>query len=392
MKDDYKRRRVAERQLIKTLPNVDPNDMSRPMRQELIDVNSNQVMDVSAQDNEFIVTIRNEWWIETYVIDEKSRDSMVSTDSLSEVSDDELVPQSHIGKSLWCAMPREIGCGKYGALTFVSTDIIGCIIPDSPASVCTFYVRTGELLAKVTVPGEHYLMCASKISDSKFVVGSDNGNLYFFSHDRGRNLKETSRIWKAHMLAIWELSCHKDIVVSVSADWTARLWDAESKERLAVLYHDQAVEDVAITDDYIVTCSRYSRVPFKKGEMRIYKNSGGYELLKILRHTHFMGIVKLVDNKRVVCQHFGLRNDDNEKIERDLIMVIDIDRECVVAQLKIRCRIIHDYTILADGRLLAVGTGGCRGVIATFPHRVRELICDKDTKRVLNRRIPCSLV
>ena len=391
MKDGYKRRREAERHLIKTLPDVDPNVIFTPTRQELIDVGC-QVMDARAQGNEFIVTMNKEWWIEAYEISKNSRSPCVDIDLLSEVSDDKLVPQSQLGKSLWCAMPRAIDCAKYGDLTFAAPDIVVCIIPDTPPLVCTFYARTGELLAKVNVSEMCSLTSVSKISDNEFVVGSENGNLYFFAHDEGRNLKETARVRKAHMDAIWSLSYYKDVVVSASADWTAQLWATQTKKRIAILHHDQAVEDVAIVSEYIVTCSRYSRMLFRKGEVRIYKNGDGYALLKILRHTHSVGNVKIVNHNHIVCQHFGPWTDNNEKIERDLIMVIDIERGCIVAQLKVGCRVIYDYTVLVDGRLVAVGSGGCRGVIATFPRRVRELICETVTKRALGWQIPCSLM
>lgn len=392
MKEEYKRRREAERHLVKTLPNVNPDVIFTPTRQESLDVESIVLMNVCTQGNEFIVTMTSEWWIEAFEIGKKVKSSEVNPDSLSEISDNELVPQSQTGKSLWRAMPRETHCDRYGDLTFVAPDVVGCIIPDTPAVVCTWHVRTGTLLGRVCVSGGHSRMFVSKISDNEFVVASSNGSLYFFSHDEGRNLKESSRIWKAHPRPIWEVSYHKGVVVSASADWTARLWDLESKKRIAILYHDQAVEDVAISDDYIVTCSRYGRVELEKGEVRIFKNGDEYPLLKILRHTHYMGHLKILDNKRIMCKRFAMRNVDGERVERELVVVIDIELECVVALLKSGCRYIAAREILADGRLVAVGAEGCRGVIATFSRRVRQLLCEKDVKGVSERRMMCSLM
>ena len=396
MKDEYKRRREAERHLVKVLPNAHPNVSFRPTRQELIDVDCKQIMDVCSQENEFIVTMTAEWWIETFLIGKKvSRSAVtVNIDSLSEISDDELVPQSRIGKSLWCAMPR-VNSGKYGGITFVAPDVVGCIIPDTPGLVCTFYVRTGERLGRVHIPGVHNRLRVSKISDTEFVVGSDNGSLYFFLHDRGRNLKEISRIWKAHMMEIWSMAYHENVIVSGSADWTARLWDLDSRKRLAVLHHNEGVADVAISDDVIVTCSQRSPVQYRTGDIRIYNNGDGYALVKILRHPDCMGIVNILDKKRILCRRFVLSGDnvdEDEGAKRALIMVIDVESECVVAQMQVGCTIINEYTALTNERLVVVGAGGCRGVIVTFPRRFRQLICEKDKKRASGLRMPCSLM
>ena len=392
MKDAYKRRREAERHLVKELPEADPNVIFTPIRQELIDINSEIVIKGTAQENEFVVIMTAEWWIETFLIGKKASRSAVTVnvDSLSEISDDELVPQSRTGKSLWCAMPR-LCTGKYGGLTFVAPDVVGCIIPDTPGLVCTFYVRTGERLGRVHIPGVHNRLRVSKISDTEFVVGSDNGSLYFFLHDRGRNLKEISRIWKAHMVGIWSLACHKNVIASASADCTARLWDLESKKSIAILHHAQGVETIALSDDYIVTCSEYSRGKFEEGEVRVFANNHGYALLKILRHTHIMSHVKIVDGIHIVCRQFG-KGDYIEGVERDLILVIDIECHRVVARLKVGCSLISSYETLADGRLVAFGGRGCSGVIATFPRHVRHLICENDKKRAFGLSMPCSLM
>ena len=391
MKDEYKRRRDAERHLIKTLPDGDPNIILKPIRQELIGADCNEVTNVCTQGNEFIVTSTDKWWVEVYILESKPSKLPLNTDSISEISDDELVPQHETRKSVWCAIPRKT-TAQYGDVTFVAPDLVGFVVPGTPASVCTFYVRTGECVSNVSIPGAHFQLYVTKICDTEFVVASNNGNLYFFSHERGNNLQATSRIWKAHVSSILSVLYHKGIVVSASTDWTVRLWDLKSKKRVAILSHDQEVEDVAISDDFIVTCSRYGRTILKKGEVRIYKNSDGYQLLKILRHTHFMGSVKIVDNKRVICRRFAFRNHEFAMLESDFIMVIDIERECEVVLLKVGSRHMNARAILADGRLVVVGGGGCRAVIATFPRRVRELICDKGIRGGPERRILCSLM
>ena len=391
MKDDYKRRRKAERHLIRTLADGGPNVMFKPVRQESLNVDCSVVTNVCTQGNEFIVTSTDKWWVQVYIYENKNAKFPLNPDLISETSDNELVPQSQTRKSFWCALPREIDIGNYGDLSFIAPDVVACIVPGTPASLCTFYVRTGERLARVSVPGEHTWLRLSKIISSELVVGSDNGTLYFFSHDGGRNLKETARIWKAHLASVLSVLYHQGMLVSASTDWTVRLWDWKSKTRLAVLYHDQEVDDVAISDDHIVTCSRYSRVDFKKGEVRIYNNGDGFVLLKILRHTHFIGNVRIVSNKHIVCHRFGMKISYGE-FDRDFLVVIDIERECVVAQLKVGCRDIQDYVVLVDGRLVVVGAEGCNGVIARFSRHVRQLICVNNKKRAFQRQVKCLLM
>ena len=391
MKDDYKRRRKAERHLIRTLADGGPNVMFTPIRQELLDTDCGDVSNVCSEGSEFIVTSTDEFWLQVYTIEQKKSKLPLNPDLISEISDTELVPQFQTSKSLWYALPRRKNYLQYGDLTFITLDVVVCIIPGAPASVCAFCVRTGERLAMANISGAHFQLYVTEISDTEFVVASYNGNLYFFSHAKGQNLRETSRIWKAHTASILSVIHYKGILLSASIDWTTRLWDLQTRKRLAVLHHDREVEDVAISDDYIVTCSRYTRTHLQKGEIRIYENQDGYTMLKILRHIHFMASVNIVDNRRILCRRFGMKIRKGE-FERDFLLIIDIERECVVAQLKVSSRCIHEYTVLVDGRVVVGGVGGCRGVIATFPPRVRQLICESDKKRAFERRAKCTLM
>ncbi len=146
-----------------------------------------------------------------------------------------------------------------------------------------------------------------------------------------------------------------------------RLWDAKTKKRLAVLYHDERVFSGAISDDYIITCSRYGRPFWANSELRIYRNSEGYPLVKILRTREGVCYLRLLDGGRVLCILAGRRDEDGRPLVRHTLAVIDFENELMLTRLKLGCRSIVWYEVLSDGRLLAIGNGGCHGVIATLP-------------------------
>ncbi len=393
MKDAYKRRRKLERALIRTLRDVDSNDVFTPVHQVSLDTDCRSAFRMATQGQKYIVTCSEEWWLEVYAHCDENSAASFNLDSVSEISDDAVIPNKS-RRALWRAVPRDPGLDYYGDVTFLAPDVLGLVeLKTLPSAVSTWNVQSGQFLESVVLRGDYFYQTMCTISDTEFLVGGSQGDLFSFQHEGGLNLRETRRLWRAHADTISNISCHNGTVVTTSWDWTARLWDAETKKRLAVLYHNERVLDGAISEQYIVTCSRYGQSDWKNSELRIYRNGEGYPLTKILRTHEGLYVPKLLDGGRVLCILTGYEDENRQPAVRNTLVVVDFENERILAQLKVGCRSIVRYEVLSDGRLVVVGHGGCRGVIATLPRELARLISPKTTdKQSKIRRRMCTLM
>ncbi len=394
MKDERKRRRKLERPLIRTLPDVETSDVFAPVHQESLDIDCGYGFFITTQEQEFIAASSDEWWLEVYGIGNENSSASFGLDSASEISDNTVIPNK-TREALWRAVPRDPELKFYGDVTFLAPDVLGLVQLEARlVVVSTWNVRSGQFLESIVVRGDYFYLTMCRISDTKFLVGGAQGHLFCFEHERGYNLRKTRRIWKAHSDVISTISCNNGIIVTTSGDWTARLWDAETKKRLAVLYHDDEVLSGAISNHYIVTCSRYGQSSWENSELRIYRNGEGYPLVRILRTSEGMFAPTLLDGGRILCILRGYRDENSRSVVRDTLLVVDFENELMLAQLKVGCRGIVRYEVLSDGRVVVVGHGGCRGVIATLPRELARLISPTTTEKQSNmgRRKMCTLM
>ncbi len=394
MKDEYKRRRKVERPLIRTLPDVDSSDVFTPVHQEALGTDCAYVFNITTQRQEFIATSSSDWWLEVYGDSNDDSTAPFDVDSVSEVSDDTVIPNK-TRKSLWRAVPRDAEIDLMGNIAFLAPDVIGLVqLETRPSAISTWNVRSGQFLESILLRRELAFHSLCKISDTEFVVGEADGHLFSFQHEGGCNLREKGHVWKAHAEYIYTISFHNGTILTASFDCTARLWDAETKNRLAVLYHDGKVFHSAISDRYIVTSSNYSASTWEKRELRIFRNSDGYPLTKILRAHDGMFAPTFLNDSLVLCVLRGCVDEESRPLVRNTLVVVDFEKEVMLARLKVGCRTIARCKALADGRILAIGQGGCRGVIATLPRDLRRLINLKTTEKrsKSGRRRLCTLM
>ncbi len=387
MKDDYKRRRKAERALIKRLPDVDPSLVYTSTHQEYLQVQFTHSASISAQGNEFLAMSSDSEWLRIFELCDGDTVFPFDTSSVSEMSkfsDERLIPKRWRIPASHRVNEKEMDCM---GVEFIAPDIIGFMDVDE-LEMSTWNVRSGTCLDSKPfggiLLGPH--MCI--ISDNEFAVGSGEGHVCIYRHEEGCNLEETGRIWKAHNRRIASLACRDDILVTTSDEWSARVWSLKSRKCLAVLNHDEMVFHTAISHQYIVTCAQPGEPTEEFGELRLYRNGEGYPLLKILHAREQIIRPVILDDNRIV---FILRDDVDENrrpVTRNSILVFDIESDRMLAALKVGCRYIYKYMVLTDGRIVAIGFGSCRGVIATFPRHVRKLIIPKCS----SKRRMCSLM
>lgn len=387
MKDDYKRRRKAEREYIRRIPEIDPGVKIVPIHQKCMDVSCKYLMNVNAEGNEFIATSTNEIGLQMYEADDGLCESMHedAISELSKFSDERLIPNRRI-QPFW---------DSDMFVTFLAKNVV-VGVELGASMISTWYVCKGHEIENIenhTSRGTQFNRFMSKLNEEEFIICSIDSNLITFKHENGKNLRETQTVWKPHMKSVTSISVHNDIIVTTSEDWTAKIWNVRTRERVHTLYHDQEVNNATISNKYVVTSSRYGRYYWGNGEIRIYNNTKNYSLFRILRDKEQIGHALIVNDSKIV---FRLTNHRNGSFQRHHILIFDIDSESVLAQVKVGCRIIFGYTVLSDGRLVAVGSTGCRGVIATLPRRVRKLITPNSTVRnavnVERRRRLCTLM
>ncbi len=394
MKDERKRRRKVELPLIKTLLDVDSSAVFTPVHQESLDMDCKYVYDMATQGEEFLATSSDEWWLKVYGLRNEDSTSSFDRESISETSDDAVIP-NNTRKALWRTSPRDPGIDPMGNVTFLAPDVLGLVqLQTSPATVSTWNLRSGQFLESIIFRGAYAFQTMCKITDTKFLLGDADGHLFSFEHEGGFKLRETGRIWRAHAYYISSLTFHNGTILTTSGDWSARLWNAETKKRLAVLYHDGKVFSGAMSDQYIVTSSEYDQSDWQKRELRIFRNSEGYPLAKILRAREAMVAPTFLDDGRVLCILRGHMDEDYDHLVRDTLVVVDFENERMLARLKVGCRTIAKYKVLSDGRLVAIGHGGCRGVITTLPRGLGRLISPKTSEKQskIGRRRMCTLM
>ncbi len=116
-------------------------------------------------------------------------------------------------------------------------------------------------------------------------------------------------------------------MVTTAEDWTPRLWDTNTKKRLAVLYHDHDVLSSAISDNYIVTVSQYSQAYYGMSDIRICRNSEGYQLVKVLRARERIVYSLMLDKDRILCQTRGADDEYLRPLVHNSLVVVDIATE-----------------------------------------------------------------
>jgi WD40 repeat protein len=126
-----------------------------------------------------------------------------------------------------------------------------------------------------------------------FVAGVDC-DLVFFSHCGGRDVAQTGSVEKAHAKVIWDVAVFGARFVTASSDMTAAVWNADSRQRVAVLRpRGIDVTCVAMDARHIVTGSLSS-------EVRVY-DAATFKCCRVLRvHSDLVQSVVLVDAAHVL--------------------------------------------------------------------------------------------
>lgn len=143
--------------------------------------------------------------------------------------------------------------------------------------IITWDARSGERIETYKL-NDASINTIAPVDSNTFVAGTGGGDLVFFSHVKGKKIKEDERISSAHEAWINHIAIKGDYMVTASFDKTAALWSCTSKKRLATMDHPSNVWCASISTRYIATGAQ--------GEVRVYEIQKDCELRLILKGVH----------------------------------------------------------------------------------------------------------
>lgn len=143
--------------------------------------------------------------------------------------------------------------------------------------VVSWNARTGARLDALRVTDSSFPSIAA-VDEGKFVAGTGSGDLVFFSHSKGRGLREVDRVQNAHSAWINHIAVRGDLMVTASFDKTATLWHLPSRTRLATLPHTSNVWCAALSDRFLATGAQ--------GEIRVYEIERDCALKLVMKGVH----------------------------------------------------------------------------------------------------------
>ncbi len=260
----------------------------------------------------------------------------------------------------------------------LSKSVVGCLDVEAKKNslFCTFSAGRKHLVNPLGSP----ITAICKNCKNELAFGTSNGELIFFLHKGDpttwKRLSKSRTKGRGHKGVVSHIAARGDIIVSTSSDKTAIVWNAATMEKKKTLYHNQSVFSVSISDEFIVTqmYSAGEEIPPSqryKDELRVYNNDGVYGLRKIF-HTDELRLPKVVDSGHILYltdlgDEWGLA-------------FLHIESEKIIGSVKIdssRLKNVRDFALLPDGRVVIVGAGHDKGIIATIPEELQVHVASK---------------
>lgn len=216
---------------------------------------------------------------------------------------------------------------------------------------------SGELVAHREVRRKA-LFCVTALGSTEMVIGTNDGELIFVSHNGlGSDLEESHRIRRAHNREIRQaVSFSEDFLVTASFDCSASVWNWRTRKCLARLLHRGMVFSATVSERYIATGSN-------EGVIRLFENnpSAGFPLRKLYRmKTRIYSLMFLPVNIN--------RNILVAVKETDGVQYIDIQKNEVIVHVKTQVPKTFEGAIVSDTQIVVGGWGTYhKCVVVTLP-------------------------
>jgi len=204
--------------------------------------------------------------------------------------------------------------------------------------VISWDARTGKKLNTLKIK-DASINSIAVIDEENFVAGTGSGDLVFFHHSEGLDLKESARIKSAHGTWINHVCVYGDFIVTASFDKSAALWSIKEKKKLAILPHSSNVWCASISKRFVATGAQ--------GEVRVYEIRNDCDLKLVLKGVHdneFVHAVALAGDEWLLSA-----GGDGTVAFTSLVT------ETPVVRVSTAVPYVLDITLLPNGRVAVCG-------------------------------------
>lgn len=253
-------------------------------------------------------------------------------------------------------------------------DGIVLAIYNGPA-VVTLNAASGELIEYLQQNLSEVIERASAVAvvkPSLFVVGTQSGDLIYFSHARGRRLAEVVRVRNAHAggMSINEIAVCEDVIATASADMTVGVRCVATHKKLATLGgHQSYVGCVAMNKHFIASGSDDTTI-------RLYQNGESFELVVVFNEqcSDMLMNLTFVSDDVLMSTCYDGNIAFTSMSAAKLVASVDVGFKACCAK------------VTADGRIACAGEGES-AIVFTPPSLVKHLV--REYGRVLSSRPSC---
>lgn len=151
-------------------------------------------------------------------------------------------------------------------LAELCTDVLLSVGQDG--MIKTWNVRTGEQLGEASLESDRRGCTLARALDGRsFVVGTNRGDLIFYDHDRGLNVREIARRRRAHADRINDIDVDSvaNEMLTASNDGKAHVWSMTPWRPIGTLHHRDRVFCAHIGRAFILTGGTNEIFLFRRG-------------------------------------------------------------------------------------------------------------------------------
>ncbi len=203
---------------------------------------------------------------------------------------------------------------------------------------------------------ENWALSVARIDDTRFVVGTTEGELVIFSHENGHNLKQVRYLFKAITDWVFQIAVHDNVAVSCSHNKVVALWNTRNWKRICVLQHDEWVKCVAVSERFIVA-GCYN------GKLFVYRNAAKFTLSTTLHTNSRIQSMQFVDpNTLVICGVSGT------------VSIVSVADEHGIAEIIVKVpKTLWAMQVAHTGQILVGGKDGTTSLVSLPPQIERML-------------------
>lgn len=206
-----------------------------------------------------------------------------------------------------------------------------------------------------------WLTSVPKLDEDKLIVAGFFGSLRIVKHKSGLSFQVHKSLNDPHSEFVRNIVKHRDLIVTCSDDYTAKLWDAPSFCPLATLRQSNRVNSAAVNDVNIVTAC-------EDGNVYVYKNTtpcflDGVFCLNGSSNSRQFATVFLNDGIVVVGGYDAF------------IFFISLSTKSILSKMRMRHGFVISFARLSDGRIAVGGPDGYCAIISP-PESVRKAFED----------------